>query len=387
MLAEVSISCYLRKSELFTARKLILNRKFISPLVGLILCSLLVSSISIARAASVTDCFAIKSSGFERGIFGEKSYVIEFYSLCSMSTVTEISRFNNTGLTFTASGPQKISSFVSIYNFNNYKTFTFKLGDAKSGDYRVQIDLWARSDDSKRTIYLPNFRIEDPVECIKEVSTKAENTPLRDTKIMVKLRNGCSSIPNKDFSYSSISLYLSISGRIPTEKQKIDTLSGIESSFEFYVAELDPGTYYPKLVVEGYPIGKTLQLSSFVINPKSTPSSTPRAEASVADDLQLCSFSKNISENCTWAPEWFFEFCTVYEASQLQQKVGNKWVKRKDFKAELKSDSCDKTNPNFFTVSGTSTSKSTLQFRMSHKATKKYIPSLYYFTVKPKISR
>jgi hypothetical protein len=340
-----------------------------------------------ATSAGVADCFAVKSAGFERGIFGEKTYVIEFNSLCSMSTISEINRFNNTGLTFTASGPQKISSFVSIYNFNNYKTFTFKLGDAKSGDYRVQIDLWARSDDSRKSIYLPNFRIEDPVECIKEVSTNAESTLLRDTKITVKLRNGCSNIPNKDFYYSSISLSLVISGRIPTEKQKIDTLSGIESSFEFYISELDPGTYYPKLAIEGYPIGKTLQLSSFVINPKPKPSSTPTTVASATEDYELCSFSKNISQNCTWAPDWYFEFCTVYEASQLQQKVGNKWVKRKDFRAELKSDSCDKTNPNYFVISGTSNSKSTLQFRMSHKATKKYTSSLYYFSVKPKTSR
>ncbi len=340
-----------------------------------------------ATSAGVADCFAVKTAGVERGLFGEKTYVIEFYSLCSMSTVTEISRFNNTGLTFSATGPQKISSFVSIYNFNNYKTFTFKLGDAKSGDYRVQIDLWARSDDSKRTIYLPNFKIEDPVECVKEVSTNAENTSLGDTKITVSLRNGCSNIPNKDFYYSSISLSLVISGRIPSEKKKIDTLSGIESSFEFYVSELDPGTYYPKLVVEGYPIGKTLQLSSFVISPKSKPSSTPTAGVSVTDGLELCSYSKNISENCTWAPDWYFEFCTVYEASQLQQKVGNKWVIRKAFKAELKSDSCDKTNPNFFVISGISASKSTLQFRMSHKATKRYISTFYYFTVKPETSR
>lgn len=340
-----------------------------------------------ATSAGVADCFAVKSAGFERGIFGEKTYVIEFYSLCSMSTVTEINRFNNTGLTFTASGPQKISSFVSIYNFNNYKTFTFKLGDAKSGDYRVQIDLWARSDDSRKSINLPNFKLEDPLQCIKEVSTSAENTSLRDTKIIVKLRNGCSNIPDKDFYYSSIYVSLAINGRPSTEKQKIDTLSEIESSFDFFVSELDPGTYYPKLVFEGYPIGKTLQLSSFVINPKSKPSASPTGEASFIDDVKLCSFSKNISENCTWAPEWYFEFCTVYEVSQLQQKVGNKWIKRKDFKAELKSDSCDKTNPNFFVISGTSTSKSTLQFRMSHKATKKYISSLYYFTVKPKTSK
>jgi hypothetical protein len=340
-----------------------------------------------ATSAGVADCFAVKTAGVERGIFGEKTYVIEFYSFCSMSTVSEINRFSNTGLTFTATGPQRITGFLSIYNFNNNKTFTFKLGDAKSGEYRVQIDLWARSDDSKRTVYLPSFRIEDPIECINEVSTSAENTSLRDTKITVKLRNGCSNVPNKDFYYSNITLSLAVGGRMATEKQKIDTLSGIESSFEFYVSVLDPGTYYPKLVVEGYPIGKTLQLSSFVINPKSNPSTTPTAVTSLTEDLELCSFSKNIGQNCTWAPDWYFEFCTVYQASQLQQKVGNQWVKRKDFRAELKSDSCDKNNPNYFLITGTSTSKSTLQFRMSHKATKKYTSSLYYFTVKPKTSK
>jgi hypothetical protein len=372
---------------LFTARELYLSRKFIFSLVSLILCLFLFPSNPIARASGVADCFAVRSSGVERGIFGEKTYVIEFNSLCSMSTIAEISRFSNTGITYTATGPQRITGFVSINNFNNNKTFTFKLGDAKSGEYRVQVDLWARSDDSKRTFYLPNFRIEDPVECIKEVSTNAQNTSLGDTKITVKLRNGCSNIPNKDFYNSSITLSLAIIGRIPTEKQKIDTLSGIESSFDFYYSKLDPGTYYPKLVVEGYPTGKILQLSSFVVNPKSKQSPTPTTDSPATDDLELCSFSKNISENCTWAPEWYFEFCTVYEASQLQQKVNNRWVKRKDFKAELKSDSCDKSNPNYFVISGSSTSKSTLQFRMSHRATKKYTSSLYYFTVKPKTSR
>jgi hypothetical protein len=140
---------------------------------------------------------------------------------------------------------------------------------------------------------------------------------------------------------------------------------------------------------------------SIVISPKPTPvasPTTPEASpttpettvstpASTQIKLQLCSYSKNIGESCDQAPKWYFEFCTVSESGQLQQKVGLKWIALKNFKGNLKSKSCEKSNPNFFTVSGISGSiKETLQFRMSLKATSKYKATLYYFSVKPKFS-
>jgi hypothetical protein len=361
-----------------------IGKKIKRALVVILICASVITLTPKANALGVVDCFAIKSAGFERGIFGVKNYVVEFYSLCSMSSIAEVDKFSNTGLTFTATGPQKISSFVAIYNFNNYKTFTFKLGDAPSGEYRVQLDLWARSDDSRRTIYLPNLVLEDPIECIKEVSTSAEVTTLKETAIYVKLRNNCSDIPNKDFYYSKINLSLQISGFGSTEKQKIDTLSGIASTYIFITSELQPGTYYPRLIIDGYPVGKSIQLTSFVISPKSKPSQVPTNTDSATIGFELCSFSKNFDESCTPAPDWYFEFCAVYESSQLQKKVGSKWVSQEIFKAELKSDSCDKTNPNYFAIVGVSnSSKTILQFRMSHKATKKYRSSYLYFSVKP----
>ena len=372
-------------NEWFTVKGLITEKLFIRALVILFIFSSVAIVTPKANALGVVDCFAIKQAGFERGIFGVKNYVVEFYSLCSMSSIAEVDRFSNTGLTFTANGPQKITSFVSIYNFNNYKTFTFKLGDAASGEYRVQLDLWARSDDSKRTIYLPNLVLEDPIGCIKEVSTSAEVTSVQETAIYVKLRNNCFDIPNKDFYYSKISLSLQISGVGITEKQKIDTLSGIASTYTFITSELQPGTYYPRLIIDGYPVGKSIQLMSFIISPKSKPSTVPTKTDSATIDFELCSFSKNFEESCTSAPDWYFEFCSVYESSQLQKKVGSKWTSQGSFKAELRSESCDKTNPNYFAVSGVSkSSKAILQFRMSHKATKKFQGSYLYFGIKPR---
>lgn len=362
-----------------------IGKKIKRSLVVVLICASVITFTPKANALGVADCFAVKSAGFERGFFGVKNYVVEFYSLCSMSSIAEIDRFSNTGLTFTADGPQKITSFVSIYNFNNYKTFTFKLGDAASGEYRVQLDLWARSDGSKRTIYLPNLVLEDPIECIKEVSTSAEINSLQETAIYVKLRNNCFDIPNKDFYYSKINLSLQISGVRTTEKQKIDTLSGIASTYTFITSELQPGTYYPRLIIDGYPVGKSIQLMSFIIGPKSKPSTVPTKTDSATNDFELCSFSKNFEESCTSAPDWYFEFCSVYESSQLQKKVGSKWTSQVSFKAELRSDSCDKTNPNYFAISGVSkSSKEILQFRMSHKATKKFQGSYLYFSVKPR---
>ncbi len=352
-------------------------------------------------AVKVADCFAVKKAGFERAIFGDKTYVVEFYSLCSMSSITEVDKFSNTNLTFTASGPQKITSSQTIYNFNNNKTFTFKLGNAESGEYQIKLDLAARSDGSKRTILLPSLILEDPINCIKEVTTNTEVGSLEETKIYVVLRNNCFDIPSRDFYYSDIEISLQIGAQPVTERQKIESLSGIRSVYEFAFPKLKPGTYYPKLIIDGYPSGKSIQLMSIVISPKPTPVASPNTPeaspttpettvstpASTQIKLQLCSYSKNIGEYCDQAPKWYFEFCTVFESGQLQQKVGSKWIALKNFKGNLKSKSCEKSNPNFFTVSGISGSiQETLQFRMSLKATSKYKATLYYFSVKPKFS-
>lgn len=375
--------------------------KFISRFITLALFVPASFFVPAQAAVKVADCFAVKNAGFERAIFGDKTYVVEFYSLCSMSSISEIDKFSNTNLTFTAAGPQKITSSLTIYNFNNYKTFTFKLGNAVSGEYQIKLDLAARSDGSKRTILLPSLILEDPVNCIQEVTTSAEIGSLEETKIYVVLKNNCFDIPSRDFYYSDIEISLQVGAQTVTEKRKIETLSGTRSVYEFAISELKPGTYYPKLIIDGYPSGKSIQLTSIVISPKPTPvasPTTPEASpttpetmvstpASTQIKLQLCSYSKNIRESCDQAPKWYFEFCTVSESGQLQQKVGSKWIALKNFKGNLKSKSCEKSNPNFFTVSGISGSiMETLQFRMSLKATSKYKATLYYFSVKPKFS-
>jgi hypothetical protein len=352
-------------------------------------------------AVKVADCFAVKKAEFERAIFGNKTYVVEFYSVCSMSSIAEVDKFSNTNLTFTATGKQRITSTVTIYNFNNNKIFTFELGNALSGEYKIKLDLAVRSDGSKRTILLPNLILEDPINCIKEVNTSVEVGSLEETTIYVVLKNNCFDIPSRDFYYSDIEISLQVSTQTVTEKRKIETLSGIRSVYVFAMPELKTGTYYPKLIIDGYPSGKSIQLMSFVISPKPTPEAapaTPEAKPSMSEtgastseaaqiNLQLCAYSKNIGESCDQAPKWLFEFCTVSESGQLQQKIGTKWTTLKTFKGNLKSKSCEKTNPNFFTVSGISkTTKEILQFRISLKATSKYKATLYYFSVKPKIS-
>jgi hypothetical protein len=116
-------------------------------------------------------------------------------------------------------------------------------------------------------------------------------------------------------------------------------------------------------------------------SPSPTKSSTSK---NPLEDIQQCSTSKGFDESCTYAPDWYFEFCAVHLEGGLEQKVGSTWKFVKKVKASRTDKSCGK-NFNLFEVEGANNSATKkLTFRVQLYATSKYKQSSILFYITPK---
>ena len=334
--------------------------------------------VTTANSASYADCVSISSPEVAKS-FGNSVYSIQVSDLCDAG----IRNYSLTLLSNKYSAPNVTNYYVILYRYSTKVTFSLK--GFGPGRYQPALEISSNKDFGKRIISLPEFTIQAPIDCIQLNRSGLDPGNIVQSYSLT-LKNVCEELDSYDFSNISMQL-MGVAGA-QFSYQEIYSLSDYGTNFSFNLSDLTAGDYYPTLYLKDKmnSDSKNIPLMPFTIQKQPKPSATPTKEASAITDLELCSSSKNIKEFCIQAPSWFFEFCTVYEVSQLQQKVGTKWVKRKNFRAELKSESCDETSPNYFAISGVSSSKLTLQFRMLHTATKKYSSNSYNFIVKPKKS-
>jgi hypothetical protein len=347
-----------------------------------------------AHSAQPIDCINVDSANLVEGSFVTYDYVLRISSLCRLNSISDIDLIRGTSISLEIRGPQSIRKSASVGNLTSAQVISFQLGNLRDGLYSPSLRL-NKPGQSARTINLPNFSISNVLECIEMAGNSTEE---RSGILFLKvfLRNSCYSIGESDILSANIKLEL-ITNLYPLIQSEVLNLNRIGSSENLYVFPLQnfpPGIYWDwnnHLKIFTSNKIRELPIKTFVVPEKVTksasPSPSPSKTSTVNDpltDIQQCVTSKGFEESCSYAPDWYFEFCTVLASGTLEQKIGGTWKFIKKVRSSGADKSCGK-NPNLFEIDGVNNSATKkLTFRVRLNATSKYAQSSITFYVTPK---
>jgi hypothetical protein len=345
-----------------------------------------------AHSVQPIDCINVDSANLVEGSFVTYEYVLRISSLCKLNSISDIDRLRGTGITLDIRGPQSVKKTSSVGNLSSSQKISFSLGSLKDGYYSVTLQLFKPGEGS-RSLTLPGFSVSNILECIevtRNFTEEISNTP----SLKVYLRNTCMTYSENDFSSFNIKMqFISDFNSLgQSEAIQINRLSSSESLFIFKLDSLSPGIYMtPSVKVFTPSKSRELALDIFAISKKGSNSATPSPSTTKAPstqnslgDIQQCVTSKGFEESCTYAPDWYFEFCTVLTSGTLEQKMGSTWKSVKKVRTSGADKSCGK-NPNLFEIDGVNNSATKkLTFRVRLNATSKYAQTSILFYVTPK---
>ena len=280
----------------------------------------------------------------------------------------------------------------SIGNLTYGQKITFQLGNLKDGIYSPSLRL-SKAGQNTRTINLPNFTVTNILECIEMTSNSTEE---RSGILFLKvyLLNSCYSITESDILSANIKLEF-ISDYYPfvkSETLKLNRINSVENLFVFPLQNFPAGIYWDSyLKIYTSNMTRELPIKSFVVPEKVAKSTSPSPSPTKSstsknplEDVHQCSSSKGFDESCTYAPDWYFEFCAVHLEGAVEQKIGSAWKSFKKVKADKTDKSCGK-NFNLFEVEGVNNSATKkLTFRVQLYPTSKYKQSSILFYITPK---
>ena len=285
--------------------------------------ALAVSTMSSANAASIADCISVTSGQFKKSSY-ESTYEITVRNACGDSFKDLL---NYTSLQFYAGSSVLNAETASILYLPSYgQNFTFRLRNLKPGTYSPYLKIWSPKDYSSRTVYLPGFSIEDPLNCVSVSSSEFINSKF-DSILKVTIKNICFDLASSAFSGFKYSLNL------PTyfgylSSQSINSLSSYGTSLDFSLRDIKPGSYSPTLEIRDSSYQtKRVNLGTFYVSSTPAPVPTkPSASGSSASLTQVCATSKEFLEQCSDYPDFRFDFCSSLQKASLLEKVGTKWV-------------------------------------------------------------
>ena len=347
-----------------------------------------------AHSAQPIDCINVDSANLVEGSFVTYDYVLRISSLCRLNSISDIDLIRGTSISLEIRGPQSIRKIASVGNLTSSQVISFQLGNLRDGLYSPSIRL-SKPGQNARTINLPNFTISNVLECIEMTGNLTEE---RSGILFLKvfLRNSCYSIGESDILSANIKIEL-ITNLYPLIQSEVLNLNRIGSNENLYVFRLQnfpPGIYWDwnnHLKIFTSNKIRELPIKSFVVPEKVTksasPSPSPSKTSTVNDsltDIQQCVTSKGFEESCTYAPDWYFEFCTVLASGTLEQKIGSTWKFVKKVRTSGAEKSCGK-NLNLFEIDGVNKSATKkLTFRVRLNATSKYAQTSILFDGTPK---
>lgn len=347
-----------------------------------------------AHSVEPIDCINVDSANLVEGPSVTYEYVLRISSLCRLNSISDIDLIRGTSISLEIRGPQLIRKSASVGNLSSSQKISFQLGNLRNGDYSPALRL-SKPGQNARTINLSNFTISNVLECIELTGNSTEE---RSGILFLKifLRNSCYSISESDILSANIKLELitDLYPIVQSEVLNLNRISSSESLFVFPLQNFPPGIYWDwnnHLKVFTSNKARELPIKSFVVPEKVTksasPSPSPSKTSTARDplsDFQQCVTSKGFEESCTYAPDWYFEFCTVLTSGTLEQKIGSTWKFVKKVKTSGGEKSCGK-NPNLFEIDGVNNSATKkLTFRVRLNATSKYAQSSILFYVTPK---
>lgn len=345
-----------------------------------------------AHTAQPIDCINVDSSKLVENSYVTYDYILQISSICRLNSISDVDSISGTNISLELRGPQVVRKSSSIGNLTYGQKITFQLGSLKDGIYSPSLRL-TKAGQSTRTINLPNFIVSNVLECLEMTGNSTEE---RSGILFLKvyLRNSCYSITESDILSANIRMEF-ISDFYPlvsSEVLNLNRISTVESLFVFPLQNFPAGIYWDSyLKVYTGTKARELSIKSFVVPEKVTNSPSPSPSATKSstsrnplEDVQQCSSSKGFDESCTYAPDWYFEFCAVHLGGVLEQKLGSTWKFVKKVKGGGTDKSCGK-GLYLFEIEGVNNSATKkLSYRVRLNATSKYSQSSILFFITPK---
>lgn len=328
--------------------------------------SLLVSNPSMVDSAGYASCVSVTDAEITEE-FGDSVYSLDLVDLCEsgIRNYSLILKSNKSSV------PNVTRSYVIIHSYGT--TVSFSLNRYSPGDYSPSLEISSSKDFERRTISLPRFRIDSPLDCLQVINSGLDNSRI---SYSLTLRKICNTLNSS--SFQSIELDLQGAGLygIYIRSERLYSVSDYQTSVKFTLGELPSGNYFPKLIMKDKKSlgSREIDLNSFSIE-KAKPSVSPKDSYK-----QLCVSGKNYKEECFTYPNFSYEICSSRPSGKVQYKSGSGWLFGWNFKGEKNLERCTSSVPFLISISGTS--ETTLNMRLRYKKYKNS-PAFYsYFKVK-----
>jgi hypothetical protein len=302
---------------------------------------MLISLIPKASSVGYANCVNVSSAQVTKE-FGNLVYALQVNDVCDAG----VRSYSLTLLSNKYSVPNVFNSYVILYGYSTKVTFSLK--NFKPGRYQPALEILSSKDFEKRTISLPEFTIQAPLDCVQLDRSGLDSGSLSQNYSLV-LRNACSELDS--FAFGNISLQLMGVIGAQFSYQKIYSLSEYGTSFNFNLNGLSPGSYFPTLYLkdELNSGSKNLPLTPFTIQKQTN---TP---SRVSSNKQVCISGKDYSEECFDYPDWTYEVCSPNQSGKVQIQSGSNWIFGWNFKGTKDLDRCYTAQPFLITITGAST--------------------------------
>ena len=312
--------------------------------------SFLVAGPSNADAAGYANCVSITDAEIEKK-FSDLVYTLTLEDICDLGVIS----FSLTLKSNKMLVSDVYQSFVIIYGYGT--KVSFSLSKYPPGSYSPSLEISSSKDFERRTVSLPRFTIESPIECLQVTQSGLDYT---QNSYSVTLKNACDSLDS--YAFENILIELQGNGLYGsyTSSQKLYSISDYGTTVRFNLYGLANGTYFPFLSLRDTRNSENgeLNLSSFTINSVQSQSSSKATSTT----KQLCVTGKNYSKECFEYPNFSYSICSTSPSGKVQYQSGNKWLFGWNFKGEKNLERCESLYPFLISISGTS--KSTLNMRL-----------------------
>lgn len=324
-----------------------MNRIF---LALVLVSTLFVTVAAPASAAGYANCLSITGAEIEKK-YSDLVYTLTLEDLCEDGLRSYSLNLKSNKMSVS----NVYKSNVIVYSYGN--EVSFSLSKYPPGSYSPTLEISSSEDFERRTVSLPRFTIESPVDCLQVTKSGLDYT---QGSYSVTLKNICDSLDS--YAFQDIQIELQGNGLygIYTNSQKLYSVSEYGTSFKFNLFGLASGTYFPTLVLKDTGNGENSEaaLSSFIIKNNEPQSSSK----STGSGKKLCVTGKNYTKECFTYPDFSYSTCSTNPSGKVQYQSGSKWLFGWSFKGEENLEQCDSAYPYLISISGTS--KSTVNMRL-----------------------
>lgn len=320
-----------------------------------------------SHAAGFANCVKITKAEIEKK-FSDLVYTLTLEDICDPGIRNYSLSLKSNKLSIS----DVYQSYVIIYRYGT--EVSFSLSKYSPGTYSPSLEISSNKDFERRTVLLPRFTIDSPIDCLQVTQSGLDYSQISYT---VTLKNVCDSLDS--YSFQNVLVELQGNGLYGRyiNSQKLYSVSEFGTTINFNLSGLERGTYFPTLKLRDSRDGEIgeLDLSSFTIR------STLPQSASESNEItkKLCVSGKNYPRECFTYPDFSYSICSSSPSGKVQYQSGSKWLFGWNFKGQKNLERCDSAYPYLISISGTS--KSTLNMRLQFNKFQNSATFYSYFKV------